>query len=95
MNQKIIETGPEFPEVLLYIDELEDAKNALWDCVIIQAIGKDAEESDKLIFERINFPDRNMCRSFIADYSKESAEAFCRERNIEYANPNPKDREND
>jgi len=93
MNFKIIETATELPNVLLYIDELENDEGTLWDCVIVQAIGQTPEDPDKIVFERIDFPDREMCRHFIKDYSKESAEAFCTERDIFIEHPNHKEEE--
>lgn len=88
MNFKIIDTDSDFPDVLLYLDDLDGKDN-----VIIQAVGDTPEEPDILKFERIDFPDRQMCRRFIADYTVESANAFCRERDLYYSHPNHKTEE--
>ena len=82
MNFKIFETATELPDVLLYIDQTDDFQ----DCVIIHAIGDTTTEAEQIVWEKIVFPDRQMCRNFIRDYSVDSANSFCIEHDLLYQN---------
>lgn len=78
MNQKIVETYSELPEVLLYRDR-DEAGNEI---VQIQAIGCIEGNEDQFAVETIQFVSPITAQGFIRDFSSESASAWCREQEV-------------
>lgn len=82
MNFKILETNAFLPDLLVYRDESEDGA----ELVIIHAYGfEDNETSETLNYETIEFQDSESAKSFIKDYSIESAQRWLENRNLKYS----------
>lgn len=77
---KIIETGSEIPDVLLYRDR-DDQEVEL---VNILAIGEQGDSKDYFAYETVKFQDASGAIDFINDFSVKSAEAFCKRNDVVY-----------
>lgn len=77
---RIIETGSDFPDVLLHRDRDEDGK----EMVNILAIGIIGNDENMFASEEIVCKDYQTACSFIADFSKKSAEDWCKKHGVEY-----------
>lgn len=81
MNFKIIETGAELPDVLLFLNRIQDSSNEF---VVIKAVGSHDGTENIHMEELVEFEDSESARSFIKDYSVESATKWCNKMNIKY-----------
>lgn len=75
---KIIETGSEIPDVLLYRD-IDDQGVEL---VNILAIGEQGDNEDYFACETARFEDASGAIDFINDFSVKSAESFCKRNDV-------------
>jgi hypothetical protein len=79
MNYKIIDTGSEYPDVLLYRTQTENSDP----CVNIFAIGyvggEETAENEEVIFDTVE-----SCQRFIQDYSDISAIKWVQYRDLTY-----------
>ena len=82
MNFKIIETNHELPDVLIYRDVDECGNEE----VVILAIGANKTEGADEWFasETVQFNSPDSAKAFVRDYSKKSAEDFCKSQNVTY-----------
>jgi hypothetical protein len=80
MNHKIIETNCKLPDVLLYRHRNEDGDEQ----VIIQAIGTIDDTDNTFAQEPVTFDNEYSAQRFITDYSKTSAELWCKQQAITY-----------
>ena len=79
MNFKIIETDLDLPDVLVYRDRNDDDE----DIVTVLAMGKVNEKKIEMIFSQViqfDFPE--YAKSFVRDYSRQSAIEFCKLHNL-------------
>lgn len=67
-NFKIIETGPDSPDVLLFRDDMN--------CIISAWGYEPGNDIETEIVESVVFEDSQSLKNFICDYSITSAEAF-------------------
>lgn len=82
MNFKIIETTALLPDLLVYRDESEEGT----EIVILQTYGFQGTEEDEYQYhEAIEFQDVESAKSFIKDYSIESACKWCENRGLKYS----------
>lgn len=81
MNFKIIETDPEYPDVLLHRDRDENGS----EIVTILAFGFAEDSDDYQVCENVFFDEPDSAQSFIRDYSKDSANKWCRIQNVVYS----------
>lgn len=77
---KIIETGHDLPDVLLYRDRDEDGT----EMVKIMACGIVDNEADMFAVESITFENSFTAADFIECYDMKMAEAWCNRQEIKY-----------
>lgn len=80
MNFRIIVTQSPAPDILLYRNRNEDGT----ELVVVMAIGTIDKLNDMFASEVIEFENSTSAQCFITDYSKESAEAWCKYNKIKY-----------
>lgn len=83
MHFKIIETGTNLPDVLLFRDVDDDGQES----VKIMAVGVVDEYDDQIIVEKVEFTNRWSAISFIKDFSLPSANNWCEKNKIKYSYP--------
>jgi len=77
---RIIETGSDYPDVLLHRDRNEDGQ----ELVKILAVGKMENKKNMFSVEEIVCKDYHTACCFITDFSKKSAEDWCKKHGVEY-----------
>lgn len=80
MNYKIIETEPQFPDLLLYRDRDETGQ----EMVMILTIGTMENSDDMFAGEKVLFENSESAKSFIQDYSVFTANKFCKDQGIKF-----------
>jgi len=80
MNYRIIETGSNYPDLLLHRDRNENGDES----VTIFAIGVIAEDEDQFATEEVLFDSSKTAQLFIKDFSKASADQWCANNEISY-----------
>lgn len=77
----IIKTSAKYPDVLLHRDRNDDGE----ELVKIKAIGEVDGTEDMFAEETIIFSSPESAINFIADFSKTSAEEWCKKERITYS----------
>lgn len=80
MNFKIIETDYLYPDILLYRNRDEEGN----EMVNILTIGEIEGDTEMFAGETISFENHQSAKNFIRDFSKESANEWCKENKISY-----------
>jgi hypothetical protein len=80
MNYRIINTYALTPDILLYRNRDEEGI----ELVVIMAIGIIDKLDDMFASEIIEFENSTSAQCFITDYTKESADKWCRHHKIKY-----------
>lgn len=80
MNYKIIETAPQFPDLLLYRGRDETGQ----EMVNILAIGHLEDSDDMFAGEKVIFENSESAKSFIRDYSVFTANKFCKDQGLKF-----------
>lgn len=80
VDYKIVETAPDYPDVLVFRDRQDGGQN----CVRIMAWGELEGSSDSIGIEDVFFESVKSCKSFISDFSSTSANSWCDNQKIKY-----------
>lgn len=80
MNFKTLNPGPKYPDVLVTRDKDENG----FEIVKLIAFGKQDGESDMICSENIKFESMEMAKSFVEDFSEESAARWCKKERLKY-----------
>lgn len=80
LNFKIIETSPNFPDVLLYRDRGNDDR----EYVEILAVGTIDGESNMFARDEMSFGNALLASAFIRCFDKKAAEEWCELEGITY-----------
>lgn len=80
MDYRIIESGVDYPDVLVHRDRDEDG-----DFVIIECFGKIDDEENVMAIERVSFEDHKSAKLFIQfGIDEEFVNRWCKNNNIYY-----------